>query len=89
MSYANDTLELLPDETWKETPWDLETERAHTPVTPDVSPGRVAGFFNSLVASMALLRRASTRTHQPRANLSATEVLAQDYPHLYLRVMCG
>ena len=86
MPYVDDII----DETVTEDVWqDAEYGRHVAPVSPVPAEGRITGFFNSLVASMALLRRSTRPTYRPLSASSAADILAQNYPHLYIRVMCG
>ena len=85
MQHVDDTSDTLTEEIWQ----DVVEERRAAPVVPSRSAGRIAGFFNSLAASMALQRSKpwTSCRHQPA--LSPTDILAQNHPYLYLRVMCG
>ena len=85
MQQIDDTFDTLTEEFWQ----DVEEERSAAPVSPARSEGRIARFFNSLAASMALQQRKTTTSCRHQQVLYPTEILAQNYPHLYLRVMCG
>jgi hypothetical protein len=85
MQPVEDTLDTLTTDLWQ----DVVAVRPTAPVSPPHSTGRIARFFESLAASMALQRSTSgTPCRHQRAMYSA-DILAQNYPHLYLRVMCG
>jgi len=85
MPQVDDTFDTLTEEPWQ----DGEEERSAVPVPSARSEGRIAHFFNSLAASMALQQRKPTTSCQHQQVLYPTDILAQNYPHLYLRVMCG
>lgn len=89
MPYANDTLEAYVEDRWNTEAWDATCARESVPVAPVSLWEKVAGFFGSMAASMALLRQTASRIHQPVADLSASDILAHNHPQLYLRVMCG
>jgi hypothetical protein len=86
MPQVDDTFDTLTEELWQ----DVEEERRPaSPVPSARSEGRIAHFFNSLAASMALQQRKPTTSCRHQQILYPTDILAQNYPHLYLRVMCG
>ena len=85
MQHVDDTLDILTEELWQ----NVVEEKPAAPVSPSRSEGRIAGFFNSLAASMALQRRKPWTPCRPQPSMSATDILAQNHPYLYLRVMCG
>lgn len=85
MPQVDDTLDALTEDLWQ----DVEEERSVAPVSAARSEGRIAHFFNSLAASMALQQRQPTTSCRHQQILYPTDILAQNYPYLYLRVMCG
>ncbi|MGE3541428.1 MAG: hypothetical protein AB7N91_28840 [Candidatus Tectimicrobiota bacterium] len=78
-----DTLTDVED--WQES----SVERSPRYEVPAVQEGRFRRFVQSLTASMMLQKRRHPAADQQHRSLSPTEILAQNYPHLYLRVMCG
>ena len=52
MQHVDDTSDILTEEFWQEA----VEERLSAPVSPPRSAGRIARFFDSLAASMALQR---------------------------------
>ena len=64
-------------------------EKLPTPASPSVCQGRLARFFGSLAASMALQRGRSRNPYGRQPVLYPADILAQNYPHLYFHVMCG
>ena len=85
MPHVDDTIDALLEEVLQNA-----TEgRLPTPVAPAPSQGRLAGFFGSLAASMSLQRGRSWTPCERQPMLSPADILAQQYPHLYLRMMCG
>jgi hypothetical protein len=85
MPHVDDTIDALLEEVLQ----NATAQRLAIAAAPPVPQGRVARFFGSLAASMSLQRGRSWSpcVHQPA--MSPTDILAQQYPHLYLRVMCG
>ena len=87
MQHVDDTSDVLTAEFWQDI---VQPAAPATPAAPLRSEGRIARFFNSLAASMALQRSSKPWTpcrQQPM--LYSTDILAQNHPYLYLRVMCG
>lgn len=84
MQNVDDTFDLLTEEVWQ----DLEYERPATSEPVSHSRGRMGRFLDSLAASMSLQHKSYT-TSRSQSAMYATDILAQHYPHLYLRVMCG
>jgi hypothetical protein len=85
MQHVDDTSDLLTEEFWQEA----VEERLSAPVSPPRSAGRIARFFDSLAASMALQRSKPWTSCRPQPVLYPADILAQNHPYLYLRVMCG
>ena len=75
----------LSEEVWQEVVH-------HSPATP-AAPGRpesrIARFFNTLAASMALQQRRPWSPRRDNRIVFPSELLAQHYPHLYIQAMCG
>lgn len=85
MLQVDHTSDTLTEDYWR------DTRKVELPVetAPVVQEGRVARFFHSLAASIALQKRASVDPHRQQTIMYPIDILAQNYPHLYLRVMCG
>jgi hypothetical protein len=77
-----------PD-TLTEAFWYDITEQALPPLAaPAVTKGRLARLFDSLVESMRLQHRQGLVSYGRQPALTASDIVAQNYPHLYLHVMC-
>ena len=85
MQHVDDTSDILTEEFWQE----VVEERRAAPVSPPRSVGRIARFFDSLAASMAVQRRKPSTLCRPQPISYPADILAQNHPYLYLRVMCG
>ena len=85
MRYVDDTADTLTEEVWKE----VVPQRSAEPATLARSESRVGRFFNSLAASMALQQRGSWSHCRENRIMYPSEMLAQNYPHLYMQVMCS
>ncbi len=85
MQHIEDSIDALLEEILRDA---TEKERPAA-ASPSVSQGRLARFFGSLAASITLQRGKSWTSGQRQPVLSPTDILAQKYPHIYLRVMCG
>jgi len=85
MQHVEDSIDALLEEILQNDSAESRTAAA----SPSGSQGRLARFFSSLAASMALQRGKSWTPCGPQPVLSPTDILAQKYPHIYLRVMCG
>jgi len=85
MQPVEDTLDTLAADLWQ----DVVAVGPTAPVAPPHSPSRIARFFESLAASMALQRSTSGISCRHQRAMYSADILAQNYPHLYLRVMCG
>jgi len=85
MQHVDDSIDVLIEEILQ----GATAERLPTGASPSVSQGRLARFFGSLAASMTLQRGKSWTPCSRQPALSPLDILAQKYPHLYLRVMCG
>ena len=85
MQHVDDTSDILTEEVWQ----DVVEERPAAPVSLPPSAGRIARFFDSLAASMALQRRKPWTSCRHQSIMYPTDILAQNHPYLYLRVMCG
>jgi len=85
MQHVDDSFDTLTADLWQ----DVEEAKPAAPVTPQRSRGRIARFFESLAASMALQRSTSGISCRHQRAMYSADILAQNYPHLYLRVMCG
>jgi len=85
MHDVDDTADTLTEAFW----YDI-TEKTLPPLAaPAVSKGRLARLFDSLVESMRLQQRKGLVSYGRQPILSASDIVAQNYPHLYLHVMCG
>jgi len=85
MRYVDDTADTLTEEVWKE----VVPQRSAEPATLARSESRVGRFFNSLAASMALQQRGSWIHSRENRIMYPSEMLGQNYPHLYMQVMCS
>jgi len=85
MQHVDDTLDTLTADVWQ----DVAAARPAAPVSPPRSPGSITRLFESLAASMALQRSTSGTPCRQQRPMYSTDILAQNYPHLYLRIMCG
>lgn len=82
MQYVDDA-----PSTWTDTFWHDLT--AQTLPTPARSRGRLGRFVDSLAASMRLQGRKGRVPSGRQPILTPADIVAQNYPHLYLHVMCG
>jgi hypothetical protein len=85
MQHVEDSIDALLEEILRGATDELLPASA----SPSVSHGRLAGFFGSLAASMALHRGTSRNSYGRQPIQSPTDMLAQRYPQLYFHVMCG
>ena len=85
MQYVDDSIDALLEEVLQKA----AAEKLPIPASPSVSQGWFARFFGSLAASMALQRGKSETPYGRQPILSPAEIVAQKYPDLYLRMMCG
>lgn len=85
MRYVDDAYGTLTEEGWQE----VGTQRFAEPAALARSESRVGRFFNSLAASMALQQRRSRNHCRENRIMYPSELLAQNYPHLYIQVLCG
>jgi hypothetical protein len=85
MRYVDDASDTLTEEVWQE----MVPQRSAEPAALACSASRVGRFFNSLAASMALQQRRSRSHCGENRSMYPSEILAQNYPHLYMQVMCG
>ena len=84
MRHVDETSGTLTEEVWQE----VVRQRPAAPEAPSRPESRVARFFNSLAASMALQRRRPWTPCRDNRIVFPSEILAQNYPHLYIQVMC-
>ena len=85
MQHTDDASGIMTEEVWQEVVY----QRPAAPETPLRSESRVARFFNALAASMALQQRRPWSPCRNNRIVFPSEILAQNYPHLYIQVMCG
>jgi len=85
MRHVGDDSSLVTEEVWQE----VVKQRPVTPEAPSCPKSRVARFFTSLAASMALHQRQPWSPCRDHRIVSPSEMLAQHYPHLYIQTMCG
>ena len=85
MRHVEDASSTLTEDVWQE----VAPQRSAAPAAPLCPESRVARFFNSLAASMALQRRKPWIPSQHNGIVSPSDILAQNYPQLYIQVMCG
>lgn len=84
MQNVEDSIDALLEEVLRDA-----EEKQSTAASPSVPQGWLARFFGSLAASMTLQRGKSWTPSGHQPVLSPSDILAQKYPHIYLRVMCG
>jgi hypothetical protein len=85
MRYVDDTSDTLTEELWQE----VAPQRSAEPAVQARSESCVGRFFNALAASMALQQRRSRSHGGENRIMYPSEVLARDYPYLYIQSMCG
>ena len=85
MQYLDDASSTLTEEIWQE----VVQQRPVAPEAPLRPESRVSRFFSALAASMALQQRKPWSPYRDNRIVFPLEILAQQYPHLYIRVMCG
>jgi hypothetical protein len=85
MQHVEDASSTLTEEVWPE----VRHQRPAAPEAPLVPESRVTRFFNALAASMALLQRRPWSPRRDNRIVFPSEILAQNYPYLYIQVMCG
>ena len=84
MQHMDDDSSTLTEEVWQE----VVQQKPTVPEVPLPSKSRVARFFNALAASMALQQRKPWSPCRDNRILFPSEILAQNYPQLYIQVMC-
>ena len=75
----------LTEEGWQEVVQQMPV----APEAPRSPESRIARFFNTLAASMALQQRQSWSPYRDNRIVFPSEMLVQQYPHLYIQAMCG
>lgn len=85
MTQVDDIRTTLTQEAWQDT----AVARMPLYEVPVVEEGRFARFLHALAVSIAMPRRRSIPADRQKIIMSPTEMLAQNHPYLYLRVMCG
>jgi len=85
MQYVDDDSSTLTEEGWQE----VVPLRPAAPEVPLRPQGRVASFFSALAASMVFQQRKPWSPCRDNRIVFPSELLAQNYPHLYIQVMCG
>ena len=85
MQHVDEASSTMTEEVWQE----VAQPRPAVPEAPLRSESRVARFFNALAASMALQQRRPWSPCRSNRIVFPSEMLAQNYPHLYIQVMCG
>ena len=85
MQHVEDASSTLREEVRQE----VIHQRPVAPAAPLLPENRVTRFFNALAASMALQRRKPWNPCRNNRIVFPSEILAQNYPHLYIQVMCG
>jgi hypothetical protein len=84
MQHIEDDSSTLTEEVWQE----VIQQRPTVPEGSLHSESRIARFFNALAASMALQQRKPWSPCRESRIMSPAEMLAQNYPQLYIQVMC-
>ena len=85
MQPVEDASSTLTEEVWQE----VIHQRPAAPEAPLLPESRAARFFNALAASMALLQRRPWSPRRDNRIVFPSEILVQNYPYLYIQVMCG
>jgi hypothetical protein len=85
MQYVDEASSIVTEEVWQE----VGQQQSATPETPLRPESRAVRFFNALAASMALQQRKPWSPCRDKRIVFPSEILAQNYPHLYIQVMCG
>jgi len=85
MQHADDASDTLTEEVWQE----VMPQRSAEPAALVRSESRVGRFFDSLAASMALQQRRPWSHCRENRIMYPSEILAQNYPQLYIQVMCA
>jgi hypothetical protein len=85
MPHVDEASSTVTEEVWQKG----VPQRPAAPATPPRPESRAARFFNSLAASMALQQRQPWSPCRDNRIVFPSEILAQNYPQLYIRVMCG
>jgi len=85
MQHVDEASSALTEEVWQE----VVHQRPAAPEVPLHPENRVARFFHALAASMALQQRRPWSPCRNHRIVFPSEMLAQNYPHLYIQVMCG
>ena len=85
MPHVDETSGILTEEVWQE----VVHQSPATPAVPLRPESCIARFFNALAASMALQQRRPWRPRRDNRIVFPSELLAQNYPHLYIQAMCG
>jgi hypothetical protein len=85
MRHVGDDSSTLTEEVWQE----VVKQRPVAPEAPPCPRSRVARFFTTLAASMALHQRQPWSPRRDNRIMFPSEMLAQHYPHLYIQAMCG
>jgi len=84
MQHVEDSIDALLEELSREA----AEEKPVTSASPAVSRSRLAGFFGSLVASIALQRNTVRNPYGRQPALAPIDVVLQKYPHLSPYMMC-
>ena len=85
MQHVDDASDTVTAEVWQE----VMPQRSAEPAALARSESRVGRFFNTLAASMALQQRRPWRSYRDDRIVYPSEILAQNYPQLYIQVMCA
>jgi hypothetical protein len=85
VQHVDNASSTLTEEVWQE----VLHQRPAAPEVPLRPESRVARFFSTLAASMALQRRKPWSPCRDNHIVFPSEILAQHYPHLYIQAMCG
>jgi|GEM_PF-1574641 len=88
MTSVDNALDTVTEEPWEAVA--VEEAPRVTVAPPVPAESRLIQFLRSIAASMALQRSTRHRTPCQTQTFDAPiDILAQNYPHLYLRVMFG
>ena len=85
MQHVDEASSTLTEEVWQE----IVHQRPAASEAPLRPESRAVRFFNALAASMALQQRKPWSPCRDNRIVFPSEILAQNYPQLYIQVMCG
>ena len=81
MPHVDDAVDTLTEDLWQE----VQEATPPTPATPSASQGWLARLYSSLVVATVLHRGRSGFAGRRPVKRSPMDILAQNYPDLYIR----